>query len=564
MRQRRKHIRFRAAWVIPVLALVTVALGTSGWLDKGLSFADALYRSAALFSYNDVYGGGAGLSDWRFLAGRWVGLVVVFSTALLALAALLQTQIALAVARGLRQDVVIIGSHDIATAGFDAARASGHSVLWLGAPALSTSTIRCIALAWPAGERTTTVLEHATDAAHVLVADDDDARALVLTRAARAAAPDARITVLMSDVRLAEDAAATLNEVRTRVLSRAAVSARALHLDHPPFLIARDLAHPRIHALIVGFGNTGQAIARDLIVNCRTTYLGRPRITVIDPDARALEGVLRVRAPDLDDSAEFDFIEGQVASHAIAPEPSILARAVAAAGPITTAYVCLTSDSDALAAAGMLQSLVRAVDIGRPAIFVRLRDSSLVASRGENRRGLDALTPFGDLDDILEACEFLSHEPDAAARAFNAAYRRSLTPEVRDDPANRSAYPWDLLDETFRQANRDVLAHVPAKLASAGVDPALWRGVRGLPRLTDGALYANAEELEALSELEHERWNAQRRMDGWRWTDLPKRDDLRRLHPSLVPYEALTDPVKEFDRGNVRETQAACWPDSAA
>ena len=560
MKRRRTHFTLNAAWVIPLLALATVALGTSGWMDKGQSFADALYRSAALFAYNDVYGGGAGLTDWRFQLGRWIGLIVVFSAALLALAALLQAQLALAVARGLRQEVVVIGGDRASAVAYEAARTAERSVLWLGAPALSVATIRCIALPWPPGEPSTTVLEHAKDASHVLICETNDAQSLVLARAARAAAPTARITVLMRDVKLAEDAAATFNEARTRVLSRSAISARALNLDHPPFLTARELGHARIHALIVGFGHTGQAIARDLIVNCRTTYLAPPRITVIDPNARALEGVLRVRAPDVDDSAEFDFIEGEIASGAISPEPAVLAQAVASAGPITTAYVCLAEDTDALAAAGTLQALVRAVDIGQPAIFVRLRDSTAIGEGREARSGLDALQPFGDMDDILLASEFLAREPDAAARAFNEAYRRSLPEQVREDPANRSAYPWDRLDETFRQANRDVVAHVPAKLASAGINPALWRGRRGLPRLTEGRLYADDAALEVLSELEHERWSAQRRMDGWRWTGQPRKDDARRLHPSLVAYDQLTDEVKEFDRGNVRETQAVCWP----
>jgi len=560
MRKRRGQLTLRAAWVIPLLALLTLGLGTWGWIDRGQSFADALYRSAAMFSYNDVYGGGAGIADWRFQVGRWIGLVVVFSAALVALAALLQTQLAVAVARGLRQEVVVIGADRSAAVAFEAARASERSVLWLGAPALSVSTVRCIALPWPPGEPATTVLEHATDASHVVICETDDAQSLVLARAARAAAPLALVTVLMRDVRLAEDAAATINEARTRVLSRSAVSARALNLDHPPFLIARELGHARVHALIVGFGHTGQAIARDLIVNCRTTYLAPPRITVIDPNAPALEGVFRVRAPDVDDSAEFDFIEGEIASGAVSPDPAALAQAVASAGPITTAYVCLADDTDALAAAGMLQALARAVDIGHPTIFVRLRDSAVIGGERIERRGLDALHPFGDIDDVLRASEFLSNAPDASARAFNEAYRRSLAPEVRDNPANRSAYPWDQLDETFRQANRDVVAHVPAKLASAGVEPSLWRGLRSLPRLTEGALYRDDAELEVLSELEHERWSAQRRMDGWRWTDQPRKDDLRRLHPSLVPYQKLTDEVKEFDRGNVRETQAVCWP----
>ena len=102
------------------------------------------------------------------------------------------------------------------------------------------------------------------------------------------------------------------------------------------------------------------------------------------------------------------------------------------------------------------------------------------------------------------------------------------------------------------------MAHIAAKLASADIDPARWRGVAGLPKLAPGErLFADATQLEALAWLEHERWNTQRRMDGWRWTDRPSRDQARRLHPSLVAYEALTDEVKEYDRVMVRQTQQA-------
>jgi hypothetical protein len=372
-------------------------------------------------------------------------------------------------------------------------------------------------------------------------------------------APDAFITVLMRDVRLAEDAAATLNQARTRVLSVAEVSARALCIDHPPFLIARELGHRRIHALIVGFGQHGQAIASDIIVNCRTTYLDLPSITVIDPNAKALEGVLRVRAPEIDACAHFTFIEGIFGSQGVAPDPTRLGQALAEAGPVTAAYVCLHLDAEALSTAGMLQSLLRAVDIGQPKIFVRLRESGTLAHATTAYQGLNALTAFGDLESVIEASEFLSNTPDSAARAFSAAYRAALPPEERDDPANRSARPWDELDESFRQSNRDAVAHIPAKLASAGIDPALWIGLAGPPKLAPGScLFANDEDCEKLAELEHERWNTERRMDGWRSTTLPARDNLRRLHPSLVPYEALTEEVKEYDRVMVRETQMIC------
>ncbi|MGA0602144.1 RyR domain-containing protein [Caulobacter sp. KR2-114] len=556
--RRRTLISLWAVWLLPTLVMVTLALGLRAWIDTGATVADSLYRSAALFAYNDVYGGGAPTHDWRILVGRWTGLAAVFGAAGTALAAVLQERLALAAARFLKQEVVVIGAGALATKAFDQAFRSGRSVLWLGAPSLGVSNMGAIALPWPPEDAARAVYEHCRHAEHVLLSNTDDALSLTLVRAARAAAPRSFITVLMRDARLAEDAAATLNQSRTRVLSRAAISARALHQAHPPFLLARAFGHQRIHAVIVGFGQAGQAIARDLIVNCRTTYLEKPRITVIDPQARALEGVMRLRAPEIDECAEFVFVAGRVASEAIEPDAASLTGIVQAGGPMTAAYICLAEDAAVLASAGMVQSMLRSVGIARAPIFVRLRDANALGEHHGEARGLDALTPFGDLDAILAASEFLSRTPDAAARSFSAAYRAALAPEVRDDPKNTSARPWDELEETFRQANRDAVAHIPAKLASAGIAPTLWRGVIGMPLLGDDHhLFTDEEGCEALARLEHHRWNAQRRMDGWRWTDAPRKDESLRRHPSLVEYDALADDVKEFDRVYVRETERA-------
>jgi hypothetical protein len=311
---------------------------------------------------------------------------------------------------------------------------------------------------------------------------------------------------------------------------------------------------------MVGFGQTGQAIARDLIVNCRTTDLELPRITVIDPAAKALEGVLRVRAPELDHCADCLFIDGEIGGRAVRPNPAVIARDLAAGGPLTVAYVSLIDDVGALSAAATLQSLLRAMDIDQPPIFVQLRKAQIVGDGGG--KGLDALTAFGELDSVLEASEFLSNAPDVAARAFCEAYRASLPAAERDDPGNRSAFTWDRLDETYRQANRDAVAHIAAKLASAGIPAERWRGVDGLPRLTEAErLFHGHSDLENLARLEHERWMAQRRMDGWRSSTAPSKDEARRLHPSLQAYDALTEQVKEYDRVFVRQTQHAVRDD---
>lgn len=61
---------------------------------------------------------------------------------------------------------------------------------------------------------------------------------------------------------------------------------------------------------------------------------------------------------------------------------------------------------------------------------------------------------------------------------------------------------------------------------------------------------------ESLSELEellakhnHDVWAAQRIAEGWEYGNF--RDDLRRIHPDLVPYEQLSEGEKEYDRKTV-------------
>ncbi|MEW5683434.1 MAG: RyR domain-containing protein [Pseudomonadota bacterium] len=547
-------------WVLPCCAIATITLGFWGWLDHGHRIDDALYRAIALFAVNnEAYRFPPGSTDLRFLVGRWTGLLSVFGAALFALAALLQRHAVVALAQVMRRRVAVVGSGPIALKAFERARASGRGAVWIGAPALESHRLNAFALPWPAEDAETSIETYVADAEQVLVAHEDPAGSLLLAKQVRSVAPRALITVMLDDASLAEASAAMINEPRTRVITPATVSARALHVAHPPFLLADEAGHGRIHALIVGFGQSGQAIARDLIVNCRTTRLAPPRITVVDPAARALEGALRVRAPELDRCAEMIFIEGRISTQAVEPEPDALISAITAGGAVTAAYVCRSADADSLSTAAALQSLLRLSGLGDPPIFTRLRDAHTLTRSSNGRHGLNALISFGDLSAIVAASEFLRREPDDAARAFSEAYRSTLSEDQRNDPNNRSGRPWDELDETFRQATRDAVAHIPAKLASARIDPALWRGVARPPRLPPGTkLFDTKAEWEALAALEHERWNAQRRLDGWRWADLTTRDEARRLHPALAPYEDLPETTKAYDRALVEEVQAIC------
>jgi hypothetical protein len=51
---------------------------------------------------------------------------------------------------------------------------------------------------------------------------------------------------------------------------------------------------------------------------------------------------------------------------------------------------------------------------------------------------------------------------------------------------------------------------------------------------------------EALAKNAHEVWAQERIAQGWRLG--PERNDQRKEHPSLIPYEELSESEKVFDR----------------
>jgi hypothetical protein len=57
---------------------------------------------------------------------------------------------------------------------------------------------------------------------------------------------------------------------------------------------------------------------------------------------------------------------------------------------------------------------------------------------------------------------------------------------------------------------------------------------------------------ELLAKNTHENWARLRMDEGWR--PGPRRDDGRKEHPGLVPYEELSESEKDYDRRTAIET----------
>lgn len=76
------------------------------------------------------------------------------------------------------------------------------------------------------------------------------------------------------------------------------------------------------------------------------------------------------------------------------------------------------------------------------------------------------------------------------------------------------------------------------------------------PRPFDTSTVALPDDLLPLAEQMarnvHEVWAANRLSQGW--TLGPERNDERRTHPCLIPYEQLTEEERQYDRDTSMET----------
>jgi class 3 adenylate cyclase/tetratricopeptide (TPR) repeat protein len=130
------------------------------------------------------------------------------------------------------------------------------------------------------------------------------------------------------------------------------------------------------------------------------------------------------------------------------------------------------------------------------------------------------------------------------AQAAHAAYCDESLARGETPATNNAIRPWEDLPDDLKEANRAQVADIPNKLRYLGYELAPSHGL--LPsqiRMIDA-------QVEELSIIEHDRWMNNRIEQGW--TFGPQRDNLRKLHPLIVPWEELSEPEKEKDRDTVR------------
>jgi voltage-gated potassium channel Kch len=320
---------------------------------------------------------------------------------------------------------------------------------------------------------------------------------------------------------------------------------RALLTDFPVTSDDDDDPAGQGHIVVVGLGLFGENLvlqaARDWRSD-RGTSGDRLHVTVVDQNAAALADSFLVRHPWVRQVCELDAVEASFESREFADARFLYDSRDDLT--VSSVFVCLDDDSRGISTA--LTLFRRIKDRGVPVVVRTVHGAGLASLLREDEGPsgeFSGLHAFGLLERMCNPDLLFAGVNEVLARAMHEEYVRDQERQGQTTETNPALVPWDELEEARKESNRAQAAHIGVKLASAGCD---------LGPLVDWdaeAFTFEAEELERLAEMEHERWVRER--EGAGWTLGPKAPG-KTTSPYLVPWSELEEDIRELDRLFIR------------
>lgn len=573
---RRRLLRRAAeAWQTvrwPLLGLLAVAafvLGHLGFREhfrlvgEPRSLARTFYLSLQLFTLES--GSLAPPTPWQLDAARFLAPAVSFSTVATTLAAIFREQFGLVRLRFFRGHVVICGLGQKGVRLAIAFRDAGYRVVAIERDPTDGGVAECRrrgVVVWIGDATDPGVLEKSRlrQAEHLIAVCGSDsvnaevavvARKVVLGRRGVLRASVHIVDVALCGLlRERELASHDERSLRLEFFNIYESGSRELLRRFPPFAPAQ-LGVPRApHIVVVGLGQMGRALivrAAELWRESRAGSEVRLRVTAVEHSAISKLDLLAAQHPALQKVCALHPVPIDIRSAAF--ESGDFLADGEGRFDVDAVYVCLDDPGLGMDAGLALLRHMSGRDVP---VVVRTVQSSGLAALFTQSPAHECLHTFSLLEETCTVEVLLGGVYELLARAIHADYLARQRLEGESPATNPAAVAWESLPEHLKESNRDQAADIGAKLAAVGC------GVEPLTDWDAERLAFSAEEVELLARMEHLRWMNHRREGGWRFHPGPK-DEARKTHPDLVPYEELTEAKREYDRHTVRAIPDFLW-----
>jgi hypothetical protein len=367
----------------------------------------------------------------------------------------------------------------------------------------------------------------------------------------------AELLVRVEDLSLVRDLgllAPELAKAEAVSSSEAVAEAVVFALSAPE--LAELRGQPGVHVVMVGLGTTGLAIAEQLAATCQRVDdqggVHRPRLTVLDVDAAVTEARIDGQSPGLRSVATLTVhdMDGQ----ACQTRPCLdRLREIEAMQPVT-AIVVATGDDARNAAIGMrLRQIQCERLLFKAPILVRNRMAIGKAPAAINDIS-GGTYAFGGNRSGPQDPDLVVFEEELG-EALHTGWRQTMMRSSAGPQGLGAPKPWGKLASAEKRSSLIAARAAPHILRVAGLVPDPGTSEAGM-RVHHAAVKSVADQKPVLGKLEHERWIAEKKLDGWtcgtdRYGHTQPRDDERKIHTALVGWNEIDAENQKKDLDNI-------------
>lgn len=314
-----------------------------------------------------------------------------------------------------------------------------------------------------------------------------------------------------------------------------------------------------VHVVIVGLGRTGESVLIQLVKkwrNNRGDSKEKIVITVIDRIARKKILLITAKYRSLTEYTEIIPLDLEIESPEFLDGHFLMNSEHFPS--LTMIYCCFGDETLNLLAALEIQKSIKNNDIRKDDgtdIPIVVRTSYLM---GFNRmikekngvvKEYGNILPFPFFERTCSPDVILYSDFEMIAKAIHEGYlfqqlKAGRMMDADDSDPKSPMKSWEMLSESLKASNREQATDIRNKLTMIGCE------IVPATRWDDPLFEFTKEELEKLSIQEHTRWMEEKIRNGWTFGQV--RDNERKIHHCLVPWEELPEYEKEKDRDAVR------------